>query len=116
MFRDRNARYCTLRHLLRLPPGHAVCLLGVSVQVVQSRHPDIADGTHVGLLACVHPLVDPELPLVVELLITESALVQELASVFVLTILPFAPVFVSRPTNRANVPWRVSKMEVFITR
>ena len=85
-------------------------LLGVRVQVVQPRHPDVTDRTHVGLLACVHPLVDPELPLVVELLSTESALVQELASVFVLTIFPFAPVFVSRPANRANVPWRVSKL------
>ena len=66
--------------------------------------PDITDGTHVGFLARVNPLVDPELSLVVELLITEVALVQELAPVFVLAVLPLAPVLVAGPTDRADIP------------
>ena len=81
MFRDWYAGYCTLSHLLRLPPGHPV------------------GRAHVRLLPRVDPLVDPELPLVVELFITESTLVQELAPVLVLTVFPLAPVLVPGPAD-----------------
>ena len=78
-------------------------LLGVRVEVVQPRHPDITDGTHVGLLTRVDSLVDPELSLVVELFITKVALVQELAPVLVLAVLPLAPVLVAGPTDGADI-------------
>ena len=77
--------------------------LGVGVQVVKPSHPDIAYRTHVRLLSCVNSLVDPELPLIVELFITEITLMQELAPVFVLTVFPLAPVLISRATDRADV-------------
>ena len=99
MFRDWYAGYCTLSHLLRLPPGHPVGLLGVGVEVVQPGHPDATDRAHVRLLPRVDPLVDPELPLVVELLITESTLMQELAPVFVFAVFPLAPVLVPGPAD-----------------
>ena len=78
-------------------------LLGVGIEVVQPRHPDITDRTHVGLLARVNSLVDPELSLVVELFITELTLVEELAPVFVLAVLPLAPVLVAGPAYGADI-------------
>ena len=78
-------------------------LLGVRVQVVQPRHPDVTDRTHVGLLACVNSLVDPELSLVIELLITEIALVQELPLVFVLAVLPLTAILVPGPADGADI-------------
>ena len=78
-------------------------LLGVGIEVVQPRHPDITDRTHVGLLARVNSLVDPELSLVVELFITELTLVEELAPVFVLAVLPLAPVLVAGPADGADI-------------
>ena len=78
-------------------------LLGVRVEVVQPRHPYITDGTHVGLLTRVDSLVDPELSLIVELFITEVALVEELSPVFVLAVLPLAPVLVAGTTDGADI-------------
>ena len=78
-------------------------LLGVGVEVVQPRHPDVTDGTHVGLLTRVNPLVDPKFSLIVELFITEITLVQELSPVFVLTVLPLAPVLIAGTADRTDI-------------
>ena len=51
----------------------------------------------------MNSLVDPELSLVVELFITELTLVEELPTVFVLAVLPLAPVLVAGPADGADI-------------
>lgn len=74
-------------------------LLCVCVQVVQASHPDTADGAHERLLARVDSLVDLVFSLVVELLVTLEAGMQEFTLVLVLAILPLVPILVLSSTH-----------------
>jgi len=96
-----------LSHLFSLPPRHPVSLLGVGVKVVQPGHPDAADGTAVGLLPRVDPLVDLVLPLVIKFFVALSTLMEELALVLVLAVFPLVAVLIPRPTHGTDVSWLV---------